>query len=79
MAKKSRRARRKKQERPVQTTGTPPPSVQGAVRAQPRKPETLSGSEFSQEYAYVYSDLKRIAILAGTFLSILVLLSFLID
>lgn len=79
MAKKSRRARRKRQDRPVQRTTTPPSSAQGAARAQAQEPETLSGSEFSQEYAYVYSDLRRIAILAGTFLCILVLLSFLID
>lgn len=34
--------------------------------------------DLSEEYRYVYSDLKRIAILAGTMFIVLIVLSFLI-
>jgi len=35
-------------------------------------------AQLAEEYRYVYSDLKRIAILAGTMLAVLIILSFVI-
>lgn len=35
--------------------------------------------DFAEQYAYVYGDLKRIAIIAGTLLAALVVLSFVIS
>lgn len=37
---------------------------------------TGSSSEFNPDYSYVRGDLRRIAILAGSFITILVVLSF---
>jgi hypothetical protein len=42
------------------------------------RPVASSPTEFTEQYAYVYGDLKRIAILAGTLFAVLVALSFLI-
>jgi hypothetical protein len=78
MAKKSRRARRKRRDSSTQATGTPPSVRQELTGAPTKGAETLSASEFAEEYAYVYSDLKRIAILAGGFLTVLVLLAFIL-
>ena len=80
MAKKSRRAKKRAKRRtrpvvrPTQPVSTPGPTV---------APETapLAEDKFAQlaeEYRYVYSDLKRIAILAGTILAVLIILSFVI-
>ena len=80
MAKKSRRAKRraKKRTRPVvkptQPVSAPSPTV---------APETASrvedkAAQLAEEYRYVYSDLKRIDILAGTILAVLIVLSFII-
>ena len=78
MAKKSRRARRKATARDTTRTGTAPASK--------KTDETgisgLGGSsamDFAEQYAYVYGDLKRIAIIAGTLLAALVVLSFVIN
>jgi hypothetical protein len=80
MAKKSRRARRKRR-----------PAVKDAARAgvpastgdeagiRSSGPVRGSASDFARQYSYVYSDLKRIAVIAGTLLAALVALSFLID
>jgi hypothetical protein len=80
MAKKSRRARRKRK-----------PAAKGAARAgvpastvdeagvRPSGPAMGSASDFAKQYSYVYSDLKRIAVIAGTLLAALVALSFLLD
>jgi hypothetical protein len=35
-------------------------------------------AQLAEEYRYVYSDLKRIAILAGAMLAVLIILSFVI-
>lgn len=37
---------------------------------------TSSSSEFNPDYSYVKSDLRRIGLLAGSFITILVVLSF---
>jgi hypothetical protein len=78
MAKKSRRARRKRRDRSTQST-TASPSIgrdTGGVPA--RVPEILSAADFADEYGYVYNDLKRIAVLAGSFMAILILLAFIL-
>lgn len=80
MAKKSRRARRKR--RPTAgdaaRAGVPVPTVDRAVTG-PSAPVGGSAADFSRQYSYVYNDLKRIALIAGTLLAALVALSFLID
>jgi hypothetical protein len=52
--------------------GTDGPRSRGA-------PRSAAGEDFNPDYSYVRSDLRRIAYLAGAFLSLLVILSFLID
>jgi len=50
-----------------------------AVSSSPRASYTRSAptaSDFNPDYSYVRGDLKRIAILAGSFITILVILSF---
>lgn len=42
------------------------------------RPVVSSAAEFTKQYAYVYGDLKRIAIVAGTLFAGLIALSFLI-
>jgi len=88
MAKKSRRSRRrsttKKSRRTTQAT-----KPQAASKAQPAEtsaaPPTTArtrkakGVDFATEYAYVVSDLKRIAIIAAAMLAVLVGLSFVIQ
>jgi hypothetical protein len=39
---------------------------------------TATGKELREEYWYVYNDLKRIAMVAGTLLAVLIVLSFFI-
>ena len=63
--KRKRQARRKKSTR-SQSTST---SVAASRSARLRR-------EFNPDYTYVIQDLRRIALLAGTFLVILVILSF---
>ena len=81
MAKKSRRAKRRAEKRrsvpavrPKQPTPASSPTVAKDI-------ETLAQekvAELAEEYRYVYSDLKRIAILAGAMLTVLIVLSFVI-
>jgi hypothetical protein len=83
MAKKSRRSRRTKKKR----APAPPPGVRPEVALQSSQPRDMAAPsttsrtrtvDFSKEYYYVYSDLKRIAILAASMLVVLVALSFVI-
>ena len=80
MAKKSRRSRRKR--RPAAggaaRAGVPAATGEGAG-IRPSGSVGSSASDFARQYSYVYSDLKRIALIAGTLLAALVALSFLID
>jgi hypothetical protein len=81
MAKKSRRAKKragKKRATPAIRPKQPvtPPGVTVA-----QETEALAGTKVAQlaeEYRYVYSDLKRIAILAGVVLAALIVLAFVI-
>ena len=81
MAKKSRRAKKragKKRSipavRPEQLVSAPDASVakETEVRAKDK------AAQLAEEYRYVYSDLKRIAVLAGTMLAVLIILSLVI-
>jgi hypothetical protein len=75
--KKSRRARRGR------ATGATlgPEAVPTPVKREkataygPAKP---TGIDLAEQYSYVYDDLKRIAILAGTLFAVLIALSFVI-
>ena len=51
-------------------TGAAAPRAAGYTRSAP------TPTDFNPDYGYVISDLKRIGILAGTFITILVVLSF---
>ena len=42
-------------------------------------PRAAGAADFQPDYGYVRADLRRIAYLAGAFLSLLIILSFLID
>jgi len=81
MAKKSRRAKRSAKKkrsvsavRPKRPVSAPSPIV--AKETQALAEEKVA--QLAEEYRYVYSDLKRIAILAGAMLAVLVILSFVI-
>ena len=81
MAKKSRRAKkraRKKRSasavRPKLPLSAPSPTVAKETEALAKE----KVAELAEEYRYVYSDLKRIAILAGTMFAVLIILSFVI-
>jgi len=78
MAKKSRRARRRRATRGAVKRGAvskPEDRTEVEVAGRPRR----ATSGFTEQYAYVYDDLKRIAILAGTLFAVLIALSFLIQ
>jgi hypothetical protein len=81
MAKKSRRAKKRAKKtrrvpagRPRQAALAPGPSV--AEETETRV--GVKAAQLAEEYRYVYSDLKRIAILAATMLAALIVLSFVI-
>ena len=83
MAKKSRRAKKRtKRRRSIpasvrkQPVAGPSPTVakEKEIEAQAQEKAT----ELTEEYRYVYSDLKRIAILAGIMLTALIVLSLVI-
>ena len=83
MAKKSRRAKRRAKKkrrvaavRPKRPAPAPAPSP--TVAKEPEAMTEEKAAELAEEYRYVYSDLKRIAILAGTMFAVLIVLSFVI-
>jgi hypothetical protein len=78
MARKSRRARRKRVERKTERSVTTPSPIQRSVKVLDAQAERTSGQGFSAQYSYVYDDLKRIGVLAGTLLVVLVALSFVV-
>jgi hypothetical protein len=75
--KKSRRARRRRAQRVVATPEAPS-MLKEERRVVPAGPTRATGIDLGKQYGYVYDDLKRIAILAGTMFAILILLSFVI-
>jgi len=89
MAKKSRRAKKRaksKRSLPVGRPGQPAPASSPTVaketaaltEARAAKLAEEKTAKLAEEYRYVYSDLKRIAILAGTMFAVLIILSFVI-
>ena len=78
MAKKSRRARAKYratvakrvQETPPQQLGPLPGKVQAPTRVSPKS------QDFASRYQYVGPEVKRIAIIAGSIIVVLIILSF---
>lgn len=85
MAKKSRRARKKGKRRrpPVPPVVAPTPD---AITARPPvRSETVSKAakptvqqrqiDFAEQYSYVRQDLRRIALLAGSIFTVLIILS----
>jgi len=83
MAKKSRRARRRRAKR---TASKPQPASEPVGGAQGALVEASGLSRVSrattasltEQYGYVYDDLKRIAILAGAMFAILIALAFVV-
>ncbi len=78
MAKKSRRARRKRRASTAPRREGGSKAEQAGVVGTPGL-SRATGESLAEQYAYVYDDLKRIAILAGGMLVILVALSFVIQ
>lgn len=60
-------------------TSAPPVSAQASASRSSFSRRTTTAAEFNPDYTYVIKDLKRIAILAGTFFVILIALSFIIN
>lgn len=82
MAKKSRRAKRRAEKRrgiaavrPKPAVSVPSPAVAKEEIESQAEEKT---AQLAEEYRYVYSDLKRVAILAASMLALLIILSFVI-
>jgi hypothetical protein len=78
MAKKSRRARRRRAPRDVTQISVASAAREEVPAAGVTRPANAVASGFAEQYAYVYGDLKRIAVLAVTLLAVLFALSFVI-
>jgi len=79
MAKKSRRARRRARKKRSVAAAKPKRPVSAPSPVVAREIEAPAGdkmAKLAKEYHYVYSDLKRIAILAGAMFAALIALSF---
>jgi hypothetical protein len=75
MAKRSRRARKRRaRQKKVARAPSPPPDAVPAVEAQAAE---QTKPDF-QEYRYVITDLRQVAILAAAMFALLIALSFLI-
>lgn len=69
----------KRQKRSVSRTAAPVNASMPIPATESPRPFSASRSstaDFNPDYSYVISDLKRIGILAGSFIAILVVLSF---
>ncbi len=71
----SRKKRTKTQRRGKQTLRNAA-SAGSAVSARPAASRLAPQTEFDPDYSYITKDLKRIGVLAGSFLAILIALSF---
>ena len=92
MAKKSRRVKKRTKQKRSKAVGSvrqsalaPDPTAAAVAKKPATQAEARAtkGPEekttaLAEEYRYVYSDLQRIAILAGAMLAVLILLSFVI-
>lgn len=68
MSKKRRRKRNRRPNLPVETPTT--------TRAKSASQSLPDKGDFNPDYTYVLKDLKRIGFLAGTFIALLIVLSF---
>ncbi len=69
----------KKQKRQVSSSATAARSTAGPTYTPASAARRLAPiAEFKPDYTHVYADLKRIGVLAGSFLVILVVLSFIL-
>lgn len=66
----------KKNKRQVSRSEVAAPAA--AAPSAPAAPRSSLTTEFNPDYGYVIKDLKNIAILAGSFIAVLVILSFII-
>jgi hypothetical protein len=71
VSKKRRRKRDRRPNVPVEVSGA---SV--STKVEPSPQSLPSKGDFNPDYTYVFKDLKRIAVLAGTFIAVLIILSF---
>ncbi len=68
----------KKQKRQVPQSAAPTTASSAPASPSFRRTITTSPAEFTPDYTYVKTDLRRIGVLAGSFFVILVVLSFII-
>ncbi len=68
MSKKRRRKRDRRPNLPIET--------QTSAKAKSTSQSLPGAGEFNPDYTYVLKDLKRIGLLAGTFIGLLIVLSF---
>jgi hypothetical protein len=78
MAKKSRRSRSKRASKRAARKVTTPAAMERSAKGLGTQVEATGAQGLAEQYTYVYDDLKRIAVLAGTLLALLVGLSFVI-
>ena len=71
MSKKNKRQARK-------TTTSPAPAASNSASVADITPARSSDRDFNPDYSYVKKDLKRIGTIAGTFIAILIVLSFIL-
>lgn len=77
MSKKYKRQVRKEKAAPTRTDTTSPVASSTPTTASSRQQST-SQPAFNPDYTYVIKDLRRIGLLVGTFVTILVILSFIL-
>ncbi len=87
MPKKTRRMKQRAAERRTMQQAAPPDSVRTTASAPTAEAPTRMRSEFATtravtpltyDYSHIYSDLRRIALFAGFFFAVLIILSFVI-
>ena len=75
MAKKTRRARRREKGKPQKRASVSQPTVAAKVPARAKTPSSVA-VDLSQEYAYVFTDLRKIAVIAAIMFVLLFILAF---
>lgn len=66
----------KRQVRKSTTNGAQPQPAVSTMTAPASRSHSAAQTVFNPDYSYVKKDLRRIGLLAGTFISILVIISF---
>ena len=75
MAKKTRRARHREKGKRQQRTSIAQPSIPSKAPA-PAKAPASAAVDLTQEYAYVFADLRKIAVIAAIMFVLLFVLAF---